>query len=56
MIEKDIYNRRITELLKKKTLLIDMITQLLELARKPAPKQKEEPARLTPCESRGLQL
>lgn len=41
MIEQDIYNKRIVELMKKKTSLIEALNKLLESANKPGTKQKE---------------
>ncbi len=47
MIEQDIYNKRIIELMKKKTSLIEALGKLMEIAHKPETSPKEEPARLT---------
>ena len=47
MIEQDIYNKRIVELMKKKTALIEALGKLMEIAHKPETNPKEEPARLT---------
>lgn len=41
-MEQDIYNKRITELLKRKTALIEALTKLLELANKPDTRPKED--------------
>ncbi len=42
MIEQDIYNKRIIELMKKKTVLIETLDKLLALAHKPGTNQKED--------------
>jgi hypothetical protein len=42
MIEQDIYNKRIIELMKKKTILIETLDKLLTLAHKPRTNQKED--------------
>lgn len=47
MIEQDIYNKRIVELMKKKTALIEALGKLMEIAHKPKTNPREDTARLT---------
>ena len=46
MIEQDIYNKRIAELMKKKTSLIEMLDKLVS-TRKPGLKKDEKADRLS---------
>jgi hypothetical protein len=47
MVEQDIYNKRIAELMKRKTVLIEVLDKLLNTAYKPGTNQKEEASRLS---------
>ena len=42
MVEQNIYNKRIAELMKRKTVLIEVLDKLLNTAYKPGTNQKEE--------------